>query len=192
MPFLFKNRKPRHEFWNTSRTNHPTKNIVQFDAKLYFSFSLLLLSSQHIRIKFASTFSCSSHLFKLIFGFHLCFSKLYTYFKWNNITQFQPSNQLINSFKTFDALNKLKFSPCKLISLFLSEQTLCQQHGAIKMTYVQFDRRTKWSRIKLTSWIMIDYGLFRMIYKPSKLIYSSVHIDRVYHFIRKFFIPLYT
>ena len=31
-----------------------------------------------------------------------------------------------------------------------------------------------------------------MIYKPSKLIYSSVHIDRVYHIIRKFFIPLYT
>ena len=30
---------------------------------------------------------------------------------------------------------------------------------------------------------MIDYGLFMMIYKPSKLIYSSVHIDRVYHFI---------
>ena len=28
---------------------------------------------------------------------------------------------------------------------------------------------------------MIDYGLFMMIYKPSKLIYSSVHIDRVYH-----------
>ena len=59
------------------------------------------------------------------------------------------------------------------------------------MTYVQFDRRTKWSRIKWTSCIMIDYGLFRMIYKQSKLIYSSVHIDRVYHFIRKFFIPLY-
>ena len=31
------------------------------------------------------------------------------------------------------------------------------------MTYVQFDRRTKWSRIKWTSCIMIDYGLFRMI-----------------------------
>ena len=33
-----------------------------------------------------------------------------------------------------------------------------------------------------------------MIYKPSKLIYSSVHIDRVYHFIRDHFprIPLYT
>ena len=30
---------------------------------------------------------------------------------------------------------------------------------------------------------MIDYGLFMMIYKPSKLIYSSVHIDRVYNFI---------
>ena len=41
---------------------------------------------------------------------------------------------------------------------------------------------------------MIDYGLFMMIYKPSKLIYSSVHIDRVYHFIRDHFsrIPLYT
>ena len=26
-----------------------------------------------------------------------------------------------------------------------------------------------------------------MIYKPSKLIYSSVHIDRVYHFIRDHF-----
>ena len=41
---------------------------------------------------------------------------------------------------------------------------------------------------------MIDYGLFMMIYKPSKLIYSSVHIDRVYHFIRDNFskIPLYT
>ena len=38
---------------------------------------------------------------------------------------------------------------------------------------------------------MIDYGLFMMIYKTSKLIYSSVHIDRVYYFIRKFFIPLY-
>ena len=42
---------------------------------------------------------------------------------------------------------------------------------------------------------MIDYGLFMMTYKPSKLIYSSVHIDRVYiilygdHFSR---IPLYT
>ena len=33
-----------------------------------------------------------------------------------------------------------------------------------------------------------------MIYKPSKLIYSSVHIDRVHHFIRDHFsrIPLYT
>ena len=31
---------------------------------------------------------------------------------------------------------------------------------------------------------MIDYGLFMTIYKPSKLIYSSVHIDRVYHFKR--------
>ena len=33
-----------------------------------------------------------------------------------------------------------------------------------------------------------------MIYKPSKLIYSSVHIDRVFHFIRDHFtrIPLYT
>ena len=33
-----------------------------------------------------------------------------------------------------------------------------------------------------------------MIYKPSKLINSSVHIDRVYHFIRDHFsqIPLYT
>ena len=42
--------------------------------------------------------------------------------------------------------------------------------------------------------MMIDYGLFMMIYKPSKLIYSSVHIDRVYHFIRDHFsrIPLYT
>ena len=32
-----------------------------------------------------------------------------------------------------------------------------------------------------------------MIYKPSKLIYSSVHIDRVYHFIQDHFsrIPLY-
>ena len=30
---------------------------------------------------------------------------------------------------------------------------------------------------------MIDYGLFMMIYKPSNLIYSSVHIDRVYNFI---------
>ena len=41
---------------------------------------------------------------------------------------------------------------------------------------------------------MIDYGLFMMIYKLSKLIYSSVHIDRVYHFIRDHFsrIPLYT
>ena len=41
---------------------------------------------------------------------------------------------------------------------------------------------------------MIDYGLFRMIYKPSKSIYSSVHIERVYHFIRDHFsrIPLYT
>ena len=43
---------------------------------------------------------------------------------------------------------------------------------------------------------MIDYGLFMMIYKPSKLIYSSVHIDRIVyiilyvdHFSR---IPLYT
>ena len=27
------------------------------------------------------------------------------------------------------------------------------------------------------------YGLFMVIYKPSKLIYISVHIDRVYHFI---------
>ena len=34
---------------------------------------------------------------------------------------------------------------------------------------------------------MIDYGLLMMIYKPSKLIYSSVHIDRVYHFIRDHF-----
>ena len=41
---------------------------------------------------------------------------------------------------------------------------------------------------------MIDSGLFMMIYKPSKLIYSSVHIDRVYHLIRDHFtrIPLYT
>ena len=33
-----------------------------------------------------------------------------------------------------------------------------------------------------------------MIYKPSKLVYSSVHIDRVYHFIRDHFsrIPLHT
>ena len=40
---------------------------------------------------------------------------------------------------------------------------------------------------------MIDYGLFMMIYKPAKLIYSSVHIDRVYHFIRDHFsrIPFY-
>ena len=34
---------------------------------------------------------------------------------------------------------------------------------------------------------MIDYGLFMMMYKPSKLIYSSVHIDRLYHFIRRSF-----
>ena len=34
---------------------------------------------------------------------------------------------------------------------------------------------------------MIYYGLFIMIYKPSKLIYSSVHIDRVYHFIWRLF-----
>ena len=68
------------------------------------------------------------------------------------------------------------------------------ENGAIKMTYVQFVRHTKWSRIKWTSCIMIDYGLFRMIYKPSKLIYRSVHINRVYHFIRDHFtrIPLYT
>ena len=41
---------------------------------------------------------------------------------------------------------------------------------------------------------MIDYGLFMMIYKPSKLLYSSVHINRVYHFIRDHFsrIPLFT
>ena len=41
---------------------------------------------------------------------------------------------------------------------------------------------------------MIDYGLFMMINKPSKLIYSSVHIDREYHFVRDHFsrIPLYT
>ena len=41
---------------------------------------------------------------------------------------------------------------------------------------------------------MIDNRLFMMIYKPSKLIYSSVHIDRVYHFIRDHFsrIPLFT
>ena len=41
---------------------------------------------------------------------------------------------------------------------------------------------------------MIDRGLFMMIDKPSKLIYSSVHIDRVYHFKRDHFsrIPLYT
>ena len=58
------------------------------------------------------------------------------------------------------------------------------------MTYVQFDRRTKWSRIKWTSCIMIDYGLFRMIYKPSKLIYSSVHIDRVFHFLRRSFFTI--
>ena len=33
-----------------------------------------------------------------------------------------------------------------------------------------------------------------MIYKPSKFIYSIVHIDRVHHFIRDHFsrIPLYT
>ena len=34
---------------------------------------------------------------------------------------------------------------------------------------------------------MIDYGLFMVVYKPSKLIYSSVHIDRVYHFIQRSF-----
>ena len=41
---------------------------------------------------------------------------------------------------------------------------------------------------------MIDYRLFMMIYKPSKLIYSSVHIDRVYQFKRDHFsrIQLYT
>ena len=41
---------------------------------------------------------------------------------------------------------------------------------------------------------MIDYGLFMMIYKPSKLIYSSVPIDRLYNFIPDHFsrIPLYT
>ena len=57
------------------------------------------------------------------------------------------------------------------------------------MIYVQSDLRTKWY-----SCIMIDCGLFMMIYKPSKLIYSSVHIDRVYHFMRYHFsrIPLYT
>ena len=37
------------------------------------------------------------------------------------------------------------------------------------------------------------YVLFMMIYKPSKLIYSSVHIDRLYHFIqRSFFTNTFT
>ena len=54
-----------------------------------------------------------------------------------------------------------------------------------------------WSSYKMIAYIMcimIDYGLFMMIYKPSKLVYSSVHIGRVYHFIRDHFtrIPLYT
>ena len=42
--------------------------------------------------------------------------------------------------------------------------------------------------------LWIDYGLFMMVYKQSKFIYSRVHIDSVYHFIRKSFsrIPLYT
>ena len=53
---------------------------------------------------------------------------------------------------------------------------------------------------------IILYGIFLHVYhyirrsfltdpfKPSKLIYSSVHIDRLYHFIRDHFsrIPLYT
>ena len=41
---------------------------------------------------------------------------------------------------------------------------------------------------------MIDYGVFMMIYKPSKLIYSRVYIDWVYDSKRDHFsrIPLYT
>ena len=54
--------------------------------------------------------------------------------------------------------------------------------GAIKN-----DLRTVWSPYKMIAYIM-------MIYKPSKLIYSCVHIDRVYNFLRDHFtrIPLYT
>ena len=48
------------------------------------------------------------------------------------------------------------------------------------------DIRAIWSSYKMIAYIMI--------YQPSKLIYSSVHVDRVYHFIRDHFtrIPLYT
>ena len=47
---------------------------------------------------------------------------------------------------------------------------------------MQSDLRTKWWHIQWYSCIIIDYGQFMMIYKPSKLVYTSVHIDRVYHF----------
>ena len=60
------------------------------------------------------------------------------------------------------------------------------------MIYVQSDLRTK-------SYIMIfvHNDHLRTVHddiQPSKLIYSSVHIDRVYNFIRDHFsrIPLYS
>ena len=71
--------------------------------------------------------------------------------------------------------------------------TCCINQGAIIN-----DIRAIWSSYKMIAYIMIfvhnDRLLFMMIYKPSKLMYSSVHIDRIYHFIRDHFsrIPLYT
>ena len=50
-----------------------------------------------------------------------------------------------------------------------------------------YERISLYTKSIWYSCIMIDHGLFMMIYKPSKLIYSSVHIDRVYHFIRDHF-----
>ena len=67
------------------------------------------------------------------------------------------------------------------------------RHG-VHRCWVGHDKWYTCNLIFVKNDIMIDYGLFMMIYKPSKLIYSSVHIDRVYHFIRDHFsrIPLYT
>ena len=88
-----------------------------------------------------------------------------------------------------------------LIALFwtfsrtsLSAADQGDQEGGIKN-----DLRIIWSLYKMIAYIMNfvhndRFGLLMMIYTPSKLIYSSVHIDRVYHFIRDHFtrIPLYT
>ena len=111
--------------------------------------------------------------------------------------------QSINSFSKADISDEQRLRTIRN-SLKLD---LLTQHFKVKIStasscrrYLSMDGaminniRAIWYSYKMIAYIMIDYGLFMMIYKPSKLIYSSVHIDRVYHFIRDHFsrIPLYT